>query len=64
MVIMEALYREQDLPVLNVFFFTQFAPDVQIGHQMNPSKIDLALRFIARSLTLLRQSGGGYEISL
>ena len=58
MVIMEALYREQDLPVLNVFLFTKFAPDVQIGHRMDPAKIDRAFRFISRSLTLLRNQEG------
>ena len=58
MVIMEALYREQDLPVLNVFFYTKFAPDVQIGHRMDPAKIDHAFRFITRSLTLLRSPEG------
>ena len=58
MVVMEGLYREEDLPVLNVFFYTKFAPDLQIGHVMDPAKLGLAFRFLSRSLTLLRRSEG------
>ena len=58
MVILEALYRAEDLPVLNVYIYTKFAPDLQIGHSMNPAKITSAFQFIQRSLTLLRQREG------
>ena len=58
MVVMEGLYREEDLPVLNVFLYTKFAPDLQIGHVMDPAKLGLAFRFLSRSLTLLRRSEG------
>ena len=54
MVIMKAIYDEADLPTLNVYFYTHFAPDLKIGERMRSSKIDMAFRFIQRSLTLFR----------
>ena len=58
MVILRSIFDDQDVPLFNVYFYTKFAPDLQIGHRMKSSKIDSAFRFIQRSLTMLRGSDG------
>ena len=52
MVIMKSQFHETDVPLINVFIFNKFAPDMKIGDRLNPRKMELAFRFIQRSLTL------------
>ena len=58
MVILETIYDSQDLPLLNVYMFTKFAPDLKIGEKLRPAKVDNAFRFLQRSLTMYRRPSG------
>ena len=56
MVILTAQFDEKNLIVLNKYFYQDFAPDLQIGHQMDPAKKDQAFKFISSVLHLTRES--------
>ena len=58
MVILQSVYDDRDLPLFNVYFYTRFAPDLQIGERIRSSKIANAFKFIQRSLTLFRRPAG------
>ena len=58
MMIMQTIYDDRDLPLLNVYVYTKFAPDLKIGETLRPYKVDNAFKFIQRSLTLYRRPSG------
>lgn len=55
---MQTIFDDRDLPLLNVYIYTKFAPDLKIGDKLRPWKVDKAFRFIQRSLTLYRRPSG------
>ena len=55
---MQTIYDDRDLPLLNVYVYTKFAPDLKIGETLRPYKVDNAFKFIQRSLTLYRRPSG------
>ena len=52
MVVLKSQFHESDVPLLNVFIYNKFAPDMKIGDRLNPRKITSAFHFLQRSLTL------------
>ena len=58
MMILQTIYDAQDLPLLNVYIYTKFAPDLKIGEKLRPLKMDNAFKFIQRSLTMYRRPSG------
>ena len=54
MVIMKSQYEYDDLALINYYLYRVFAPDLQIGHVMDPAKTSQAFTFISGSLALAR----------
>ena len=52
MVILKSQFHESDVPLLNVYVYNKFAPDMKVGDQLNPNKITSAFHFLQRSLSL------------
>ena len=54
MVVMKSQYSYDDLALINYYFYQVFAPDLQIGHVMDPAKKSQAFTFLSGSLALAR----------
>ena len=55
MVIMKSQYGYDDLGLINYYFYRVFAPDLEIGHVMDPAKASQAFTFITGSLAMARE---------
>ena len=51
---MKSQYSYDDLALINYYFYQVFAPDLQIGHVMDPAKKSQAFTFLSGSLALAR----------
>ena len=54
MVVMKSQYAYDDLALINYYIYQVFAPDLQIGHVMDPAKRSQAFTFLSGSLALAR----------
>ena len=49
---MKSQFPETDVPLINVYLYNKFAPDMKVGDHLHPRKMDSSFKFIQRSLTL------------
>ena len=56
MVILKSQFEARTLVVLNKYFYSIFAPDMQIGHRMDPMKKSQSFKFISGFLHMTRDN--------